>query len=1261
MAFIGDFPFGTPCFAFNADEYSCAETISHEAGHTLGLHHDGRRTPPEAYYAGHGSGPTAWAPIMGAGYLGTPFKNATQWSCGEYPEADNQEDDVALIASAINAFGYRLDDKGNTKEGASPLGVAGTTVRDAGIIERPSDVDWLRFTAGAGTVALTVEPLDVNSADTMGANLAVKLRLYDANGGLLQEADDPSGLAATLTRTVGTGTYYLTVEGEARGTAASGFTKYGSLGQYTVSGTVPAVVSDPVPPTVAITSPGGGTTDVPGLTVAGTADDNVAVAAVEVRHNGGAWTTAAGTQSWSLAVTLAAGANTLEARARDTSNNLSGVAVRTITYAASAPRLVVEQPAGRALTSGVSSVSFGSRAVGLAFTKTFTLRNAGTAPLTSLAVTLAGANPEDFSVGSLTATSLLPGASATVSVGFAAAAEGMRNATLQIASNDPLRNPFRTGLSGTGLPAPGTQYLWTNLAGMPGGIGSADDRGGAARFNHPGGVAVDGSGNLYVADNGNNTIRKVTSAGVVTTFAGSPGQWGDVDGTGSAARFSYPNGIAVDGNGNLYVANTWSHTIRKVTPAGMVTTLAGRPGYYGSVDDTGNAARFNQPEGIAVDGSGNLYVADTSNHTIRKVTPSGEVTTLAGSPGQWGYVDGTGSDARFFCPTGIAVDGGGSLYVADKFNNTIRKVTPSGEVTTLAGSPHHEGSADGTGSAARFSDPYGIAVDSSGNLYVADYANDTIRKVTAAGVVTTLAGSPLQEGSADGTGGAARFFSPLGIAVDGSGNLYVADEWNHTLRKITPAGLVTTLAGSSGYSGSADGTGSAARYSNPAGISAEGSGNLYVADGSNNTIRKITASGVVTTLAGSPGQWGHVDGTGSAARFLSPEGIAVDGSGNLYVADWGTCTIRKVTPAGMVTTLAGSHEQVGSADGAGGVATFYYPKGIAVDTSGNLYVADYYNCTIRKVTPSGVVTTLAGSPGRGACADGTGSAARFYYPSGIAVDDSGNLYVVELGCTIRKVTPSGVVTTLAGSFNQSGSADGTGNAARFMKPEGIAGDGRGNLYVADTGNHTIRKVTPSGLVTTIGGRAGQGSGNDGIGTAARFSHPEGITVTTSGLIYVADTENNRIVVGTPLAPGAVTPPLTAWRLDQFGTSSNSGAAADAADPDGDGRSNLLEFALNGNPHVSDPALQPVPGRTGNLMRLNYTRRSDALDFTSRSESLDEGLSFAVEWSVDLKADSWSTLGVSETILSDDGTTQDVEATVPLAGPRMFLRLRVGKE
>ena len=332
----------------------------------------------------------------------------------------------------------------------------------------------------------------------------------------------------------------------------------------------------------------------------------------------------------------------------------------------------------------------------------------------------------------------------------------------------------------------------------------------------------------------------VQAAVVVTTLAGSAGFDGSADGTGSAARFTFPRSVAVDSSGNVYVADTYNHTIRKVTPGGVVTTLAGSAGVVGSADGTGSAARFNQPGGVAVDSSGNVYVADFYNHTIRKVTPSGVVTTLAGTAGVEGSADGTGSEARFYYPNGVAVDSSGNVYVADYINQTIRKVTPEGVVTTLAGSAGFSGSADGTGSEARFTFPLGVAVDSSGNVYVADFYNHTIRKVTPSGVVTTLAGTAGVEGSADGTGSEARFYYPNGVAVDSSGNVYVADYINQTIRKVTPEGVVTTLAGSAGFSGSADGTGSEARFNHPLGVAVDSSGNVYVGDTDNSTIRKVT-------------------------------------------------------------------------------------------------------------------------------------------------------------------------------------------------------------------------------------------------------------------------------------------------------------------------------------------------------------------------------------------------------------------------------------
>jgi sugar lactone lactonase YvrE len=799
-------------------------------------------------------------------------------------------------------------------------------------------------------------------------------------------------------------------------------------------------------------------------------------------------------------------------------------------------------------------------------------------------------------------------------------------------------------------------YQWTNYVGMPGGIGNADGMGSAARFYNLSGVTVDASGNVYVADTYNNTIRKVTPGGVVSTLAGLAGNSGSSDGTGSAARFHTPTGVAVDGSGNVYVADTTNCSIRKVTPDGVVSTLAG--GSSGSSDGAGSAAKFKNPQGVAVDGSGNLYVADTGNYTIRLVTPSGVVSTLAGVAGTQGFSDGTGSAAIFGGPSSVALDASGNVYVADTLFSTIRKVTPGGVVSTLAGSVGNSGSSDGTGSAAKFNGPSGVSVDGSGNIYVADNGNCSIRKVTPGGVVSTLAGLAGSLGSSNGSGSAARFFYPTSVAVDSSGNVYVADSGNNTLRKVVPGGVVSTLAGLAGSPGSSDGTGNAAQLSSPAGVMVDGSGNVYVADQSNQTIRKVTPGGVVSTLAGRPGYIGRVDGTGSAARFDFPQGVAVDASGNVYVADTFNYTIRKVTPAGVVSTLAGLAGSSGHVDATGTAARFYAPSSVAVDSSGNVYVVDRNNGAggLRKVTSAGVVSTLSGMP----------------MPTSVAVDGSGNLYVADaLYNVIFKMTPGGVVSILAGQTFTQGSSDGTGSAARFNGPQGVAVDGSGNVYVVDSGNETIRMVTPGGVVNTIGGTAGLAASADGIGASAQFSGPLGIAVSSTGTLYVADSNNNRISMGVvvpapiPVAaaassisttgatlngtvnangfstdvsfdyglttaygtnvPGTPTPVTgssatsvsavltglnaattyhfrvngtsstgttngtdmtfttsftpTSWRQQWYSTTSNTGTAADNADPFNTGVPNLVSFALlgpNQNPATVTASMLPQP-------------------------------------------------------------------------------------
>ncbi|MDB6029475.1 MAG: repeat containing protein [Verrucomicrobiales bacterium] len=322
------------------------------------------------------------------------------------------------------------------------------------------------------------------------------------------------------------------------------------------------------------------------------------------------------------------------------------------------------------------------------------------------------------------------------------------------------------------------------LAGQPN-PGIADGAGSNAQFNGPSSIAVDDAWNVYITDSQNGTIRKISTNNVVSTFAGSAGSFGSLDGTGNQARFYGPQGIAVDSAGILFVADTANATIRKITPEGAVSTFAGAAGSLNSFDGVGTNANFFQPEGIAVDKGGNVYVADAWNHTIRKITPLGVVSTLAGLAGSCGSMDGTNSKARFDRPAGIAVDGATNLFVTDSLNHTVRKITPSGRVTTIVGLPGVWGNADGTNGSARLFQPQGIVADNVGNLFVSDSGNQTIRKVSASGtnwVVSTVAGLGGSAGDANGTGDIARFYFPAGLAMNSAGYLLVADSGNNTIR-----------------------------------------------------------------------------------------------------------------------------------------------------------------------------------------------------------------------------------------------------------------------------------------------------------------------------------------------------------------------------------------------------------------------------------------------------------------------------------------------
>ena len=604
------------------------------------------------------------------------------------------------------------------------------------------------------------------------------------------------------------------------------------------------------------------------------------------------------------------------------------------------------------------------------------------------------------------------------------------------------------------------------LAGHTAGAGSLDGTGPSAMFFQPDGVAVDGAGNVYVSDKWNTEIRKVTPSGVVTTIAGKSFvngsiSSGSVDGLGPAARFRYPQGVAIDGAGNLWVADG---ELRMIDPDDRVSTVTGYT--------VGGA------EAVTTDPAGNVYVSG-GDDGVYVVDPAGAATLLLAR------------DPSPACPTcysqfwGLAVDAAGNLYVGDVGSSVILKRTPDGAVTVLAGTPGSQGHADGPGPIASFMNPYGVAVDAGGQVYVADFGSDSIRVITPAGDVSTLAGSPGVDGFTDGTGSEARFFYPSAVALDAAGNVYVADQWNDAIRKVTPAGVVTTLAGTGPLTGAQDGLDATFDFgittANYANLAVAANGDTYVGELGNCDVRKVTPAGEVSTVAGTSG-------------ICFPY-IAVAPDASLYLSDMNAYVIWKVDPDGTREPFAGMEGQGGTADGVED-ARFAGPAGLVVAGDGSLWVLDFYfdgqaeNASIRQVTATGAVTTVR---------QGIGGQAR----GGLAIDAGGNLYVPGQG-DVRKFRPDGSLSVLAGSAGQVGYADGLGPAARFSGIlSGITVDPAGNVYVTDHFNHMIRQITPAGQVTTLAGQPSM------VGTVpgplpATLLEPSGIAYdASSGRLLVA--------------------------------------------------------------------------------------------------------------------------------------------------------------
>jgi uncharacterized protein (TIGR03437 family) len=633
------------------------------------------------------------------------------------------------------------------------------------------------------------------------------------------------------------------------------------------------------------------------------------------------------------------------------------------------------------------------------------------------------------------------------------------------------------------------------------------------------GVASDPAGNVYAADSSNDLVVRIAPDGTLTVVAGNgiSGFSGD-NGFGSGASLFFPSAVAVDAAGNVYIADTLNQRVRKVSGK-IITTLAGT-GNAGFTGEGGPAAsaRLNSPGGLAVDSTGNVYVADTLNDRVRRIAPDGTITTVAGA-GLRGFSgdNGPATRAALNTPRGLAVDKAGNLLIADWGNHRIRQVSAAGTITTLAGTGSQGFSGDnGPATAATLNFPYSVAVDVAGAVYIADSVNQRIRKV-AGGIIYPVAGNGTRALAGDGgPASSASFNQPQGVAIDAYGNVFVGDTFNNRVRKAALGGKVSTVAGSGFYKFSGDGGAAiGASLNGPQGLAADSAGRFYLADLRNHRVRRVNAAGVIATVAGNGTQgYSGDNGPAAAAALNSPAAVALDAIGNIYVADTGNNRVRKIDANGTITALAGAGVAGYSGDGGpANIATLNRPGGVAADTAGNVYISDTGNHAIRKVSAAGVISTLAGNGVPGSSGDnGPAAVALLNSPGGLAVDSAGNLYVADTANhRVRRITSGGTISTVAGNGTAGDTGDGgAATAASLNTPGAVALDSNGALLIADTFNHRVRRVA-GGVISALAGSGTAGfAGDGGPATAAALNQPLGVAVDSLGNILIADTLNDRV-------------------------------------------------------------------------------------------------------------------------------------------------------
>ena len=618
----------------------------------------------------------------------------------------------------------------------------------------------------------------------------------------------------------------------------------------------------------------------------------------------------------------------------------------------------------------------------------------------------------------------------------------------------------------------GTEFLFpaNRLLSLSAPLGSVQD------------VALDADGNLYASDRDNHVVVQARPDATLIAIAGNglAGFSGD-RGQAVNASLQSPQGLAIDAGGNLYIADSAGNRVRRVARDGTIDTIAGTGVAGFSGDGPATANQLNTPRGLAVDAAGNLYIADSANHRVRKVTPSGLMTTLAGTGTAGTSGDGgPANQAQLNTPVAVKVDPSSNVYVATI--GSVRKISAANAISTLF----------------RASDPAGLALDAQNFLYVSNGSSHVVVKVAPDGSSIVVAGNGVAGYSGEGEPATKASLSfPGGLEISASGVLYIADRGNLRVRRVDPDGTIRTVAGNGNYRFSGDGASAiSASLQSPAGVSVDGLGNLLIADLNNNRIRKVTTDGIINTVAGN-GVFGFGGDGGPAvnAALAAPQGVAADASG-FYIADRINNRVRKVDLQGVINTVAG---------GAG----FKFPWAVALDATGNLFVADYNNDRIVKVTPAGAFSTVAG--GGSLTAEGVlATDATLNAPQGVAVDAQNRLYISDTDNNRIRVVVDGKINTIAGGGTSTGE-NVAAIGARVSSPQGLAVDGAGNLYYAETKANRVRRVS-GGIVSTVVGVLGPGgyAGDGGLAVNALLSQPAAVALDSAGNLYIADAGNNRV-------------------------------------------------------------------------------------------------------------------------------------------------------